>query len=90
MNTEIIKIYDTLLSLTAIKCGDLDHIQYGGVRISTYTVGSKAHFYCNKGYKLYGEPWRQCLYDGRWGGKYPVCKRKHFKSIMTQYLKHTI
>ena len=70
----MLEIYD--FNTSAIKCGDLDHIQYGGVRTTTYTVGSKAHFYCNEGYRLYGEPWRQCQYDGKWGGVYPVCKRK--------------
>ena len=73
-------LYTSYSLYLAIKCGDLDHIQYGSVKITTYTVGSKAHFHCDKGYKLYGEPWRVCQYDGQWGGKYPVCKRKRILS----------
>ena len=76
----IISYLQSLFVFAAIKCGDLDHIQYGGVKITTYTVGSKAHFHCDKGYKLYGEPWRVCEHDGQWGGKYPVCKRKRILS----------
>ena len=63
--------------ISAIYCGKLDHVEYGGVKVKYYTVGSKAFFYCNKGYKLYGEPHRVCEYDGQWGGEYPVCKRKY-------------
>ena len=52
--------------------------------MKSYIVGSKAYFYCNKGYKLYGEPHRVCEYDGQWGGEYPVCKRKHQYQMNTK------
>ena len=63
--------------VTAIRCDDLDNIEYGGVKLSSYHPGSRAWYYCNKGYKLYGDAHRQCLYNGEWDGKAPVCKRKY-------------
>ena len=66
------------LFITAIYCPTLDDIKYGGVSLDDKDrkADSKAHYYCNKGYKLVGDPWRKCQYDGYWGGKEPVCKRR--------------
>ena len=62
--------------ITAIYCPNLYNIKYGGVKVSGKTPDSKAYYYCNKGYKLVGDPWRKCQYDGYWGGKEPVCKSR--------------
>ena len=62
--------------IAAIVCHDLDDIKYGGVKLANKHYGSRAQYYCNKGYKLYGDEYRDCLYTGYWGGKAPVCKRK--------------
>jgi hypothetical protein len=40
-------------------------------------VGEIAKFTCKKGTTLIGNDTRTCLPNGRWSGKYPVCKRKY-------------
>ena len=61
---------------SAIYCPDLDHPQYGSVKIIGKNVGGKAEYKCNNGYKLYGSSQRKCLYSGVWDGSVPTCKRK--------------
>ena len=61
---------------SAIFCPDLDHPQYGSVKIIAKNVGGKAEYKCNDGYKLYGASFRKCLYSGVWSGRLPTCKRR--------------
>ena len=61
---------------SAIYCPDLDHPQYGSVKIIGKNVGGKAEYKCNYGYKLYGASFRKCLYGGIWDGSQPTCKRR--------------
>ena len=61
---------------TAIKCPKLSDIEYGSVRVTGFTPGSTAHYECKKGFKLVGEAWRKCQYNGYWSGKEPECRRK--------------
>ena len=58
------------------KCQDLDHPSYGKVNVTGYAPGYKAHYKCDYGYELVGEAYRECLYNGKWSGKEPVCERK--------------
>ena len=60
---------------SAIFCPDLDHPQYGSVKIIAKNVGGKAEYKCNDGYKLYGASFRKCLYSGVWSSRLPTCKR---------------
>ena len=60
----------------AIYCPDLEHPQYGSVKIIGKNVGGKAEYKCNNGYKLYGSSQTKCLYSGVWDGSVPTCKRK--------------
>ena len=60
----------------AIYCPDLEHPQYGSVKIIGKNVDGKAEYKCNNGYKLYGSSQRKCLYSGVWDGSLPTCKRK--------------
>ena len=61
---------------SAISCPDLDHPQYGSVRIIGKGVSSQAEYTCNNGYRLYGTSRRKCLYSGVWDGSVPTCKCK--------------
>ena len=61
---------------TAIKCPELDDIEYGGVKVTSNKVGSRANYYCRKGYKLVGDDHRVCLKTSYWSGMEPVCKRR--------------
>ena len=61
---------------SAIFCPDLDHPQYGSVKIIAKNVGGKAEYKCNDGYKLYGASFRKCLHSGVWSGRLPTCKRR--------------
>ena len=64
--------------IIGIICPHLDDLQYGSVNVSSYYPDSRVHYYCNKGYKLVGDPYRVCLYDGTWNKKTPVCKSKYY------------
>ena len=59
-----------------IVCPYLDDPRYGSVNVADNTPGSTAHYECDKGFKLVGEEYRKCLYNGYWSGDEPVCKRK--------------
>ena len=69
---------------SAIYCPDLEHPQYGSVKIIGKNVDGKAEYKCNNGYKLYGSSQRKCLYSGVWDGSLPTCKRRFplFRSIL--------
>ena len=58
---------------SAIRCPELD-IEYGKVKVTGYTPGSKAVYYCNPYHKLVGDVTRKCLYDGTWSDEEPTCK----------------
>lgn len=68
---------NNLCSYTGITCPKIDAPDYGTVKVSDSTYGSRAVYVCNRGYELYGENYRTCEYNGKWGGKAPVCKRKN-------------
>ena len=59
-----------------ITCSDLDDPQYGSVKVSGITPGSKADYRCNRDFKLVGVAQRKCQDNGQWTGEAPVCKRK--------------
>lgn len=55
-------------------CPELDDPQYGSVNYTYNTPGATAHYKCNKGFKLVGDEYRECIHNGYWSGKEPVCK----------------
>ena len=63
-------------SLEIIRCSDLYDPLYGSVNQTGNKPGSTAHYECDYGFKLVGDAWRKCLYNGYWSGQEPVCKRK--------------
>ena len=80
------------LFITAIYCPVPDGIKYGVVRLDDKDrkPDSKVHYQCNKGYRLYGNPWRKCQYDGYWGGKAPVCKRKFTSCNISTFVAQSV
>ncbi|XP_069798400.1 C4b-binding protein alpha chain-like isoform X2 [Narcine bancroftii] len=54
-------------------CGNPGDIQDGYYEADDVTFGYKATFYCNRGYKIIGRPYRLCAADG-WDGKVPTCE----------------
>ena len=59
-----------------ITCSELEDPKNGSVRVSGTTIGSRADYKCNSGFKLEGVAWRRCLDNGEWTGEAPVCKSK--------------
>lgn len=57
-------------------CPDLQSPNYGSVRVSGATPGSRADYKCDSGFKLEGLAWRKCQDNGEWTGEAPVCKCK--------------
>ena len=65
-----------LISVAAIPCPKVIAPEYGYVKVRGYGTGSKVVYYCQYGYKLYGDGHITCDY-GLWKGTPPVCKRKN-------------
>ena len=59
-----------------INCSQLDNPMNGLVQVSGTTIGSRADYKCNSGFKLEGVAWRRCQDNGEWTGEAPVCKSK--------------
>ena len=57
----------------AIECPVLGDIANGAVTLTSRTVGSRATYTCNDGYRLQGDRQRECQRNGRWFGQEPVC-----------------
>ena len=70
----VIKFF--MIEIIIITCPDLYDPSYGSVNMTDNTPGSTAHYECDYGFKLVGDAYRECLYNGYWSGKEPVCKRK--------------
>ena len=58
-----------------ITCPTLENPTNGRVRVSGQTVGSRAIYSCNPGYKIDGNSRRRCMDDGQWSGEDPRCVR---------------
>ena len=60
-------------------CGPPRYLDYGGYRPvqKKYKVGAKIEYYCNNGYRLYGDSSSYCKYNRRsyWNSPTPICKR---------------
>ena len=68
----VIKFF--MIEIIIITCPDLYDPPYGSVNMTDNTPGSTAHYECDYGFKLVGDAYRECLYNGYWSGKAPVCK----------------
>lgn len=70
-------------TITEIKCPDLRAPKYGQVQLNSTVYDSKARYYCDHGYLLYGEEYRYCGYKGKWSGSVPTCKREYESAKLT-------
>ncbi len=73
----ILETFSELYS-AAINCGDLPAPSNGQVNIDNgtmYPIG-EATYRCDGGYELVGIASRFCLFNGRWSGGDPMCRRK--------------
>ena len=52
----------------------LGNIANGAVNVTSRTVGSRATYTCNDGYRLQGDKQRECQRNGQWSGQEPVCR----------------
>ena len=69
-----------MLKNTASRCPNLEDIEYGVITVPSYGLGGRAHYVCNKGYKLVGVAYRICQDDCTWNGQPPKCIRMSFNS----------
>ncbi|XP_073522992.1 complement decay-accelerating factor, GPI-anchored-like isoform X2 [Phyllobates terribilis] len=58
-----------------LKCRIPDILQNGKVDFSDTVIGSTASYTCLEGFKLVGNPYRECLGEGIWIGSNPTCQR---------------
>uniref|UniRef100_A0A670K9P1 Sushi, von Willebrand factor type A, EGF and pentraxin domain containing 1 n=1 Tax=Podarcis muralis TaxID=64176 RepID=A0A670K9P1_PODMU len=56
------------------RCEDPEFIENGNALYENNTVGSRAAYYCNRGYSLEGEPIAECTEAGTWSHPIPQCK----------------
>ncbi|XP_043572595.1 membrane cofactor protein-like isoform X2 [Chiloscyllium plagiosum] len=54
-------------------CGNPGEILNGYYQADATTLGSKAMFYCDEGYRIVGTNYRLCTADG-WNGQVPTCE----------------
>ncbi|XP_069616208.1 sushi, von Willebrand factor type A, EGF and pentraxin domain-containing protein 1-like isoform X1 [Ranitomeya imitator] len=62
-------------SCIRVSCGSPGKVENGDVEMIDDKFQSKAFFFCNSGYKLVGNPYRECLEEGIWSGSIPTCQR---------------
>ena len=72
INNELI---NTITS-SAIDCGQPSSPDNGYIDANETSFGSKAIYFCIKGYVLHGQQERECLADGTWSNEVPMCQRK--------------
>ncbi|CAJ0927315.1 unnamed protein product, partial [Ranitomeya imitator] len=60
---------------SGVSCGSPGKVENGDVEMIDDKFQSKAFFFCNSGYKLVGNPYRECLEEGIWSGSIPTCQR---------------
>ena len=65
-----------------ITCSELQDPMNGLVQVNGTTIGSRADYKCNSGFKLEGVAWRRCQDNGEWTGEAPVCKSKMPPAIL--------
>ncbi|XP_060618494.2 sushi, von Willebrand factor type A, EGF and pentraxin domain-containing protein 1 isoform X2 [Anolis sagrei] len=63
-----------LPSCEETRCEDPEFIENGNALYENNTVGSRAAYYCNRGYTLEGEPIAECTEAGTWSHPIPLCK----------------
>nr|XP_056705184.1 sushi, von Willebrand factor type A, EGF and pentraxin domain-containing protein 1 [Euleptes europaea] len=63
-----------LPSCEETRCEDPEFIENGKALYENNTVGSRAAYYCNRGYSLEGEPLAECTESGMWSHPMPLCK----------------
>ncbi|EMP30778.1 Sushi, von Willebrand factor type A, EGF and pentraxin domain-containing protein 1 [Chelonia mydas] len=56
-----------------VKCGPPEDISHGFLNSSGFSYGEYTQYVCFPGYELRGNPLRQCLSNGSWGGSLPSC-----------------
>ncbi len=60
-----------------MQCPPLPKIKNGEVYITGLQVGSKAGYWCFKGFILKGASTLKCLSTGHWSSQPPVCEYQH-------------
>uniref|UniRef100_A0A1X7VKS2 Sushi domain-containing protein n=1 Tax=Amphimedon queenslandica TaxID=400682 RepID=A0A1X7VKS2_AMPQE len=60
-------------SCIEIQCPVLKNPKHGKVIITTRSIGSKAYYTCQNGFRLSGDGSRTCQESGEWSGNEPVC-----------------
>ena len=57
----------------AISCENVSVPQRGSVNSTDTVLGTVLYFTCDDGYTLVGSPSIQCLKNGQWSGRFPLC-----------------
>ena len=65
------------IQLIGIRCPRLRSPAYGSVRVSGTSLGSRAFYSCDPGFRLYGRSVRRCFSNGKWSRSPPTCRRKN-------------
>uniref|UniRef100_A0A4W3I336 Sushi, von Willebrand factor type A, EGF and pentraxin domain containing 1 n=1 Tax=Callorhinchus milii TaxID=7868 RepID=A0A4W3I336_CALMI len=66
-----------LPSCEEMLCSSLSSPENGQAIYDFLKVGGVVKFHCNEGYSIEGQPFAECLGNGTWNQRTPVCKPKH-------------
>lgn len=70
-----------LLSPPARSCGIPESVDNGDVSFASTSVGAKATYRCDEGFRLVGSKLRVCQLSRNWNPDVPTCKRIYMMSI---------
>ncbi|XP_053562659.1 complement component receptor 1-like protein [Bombina bombina] len=59
---------------TRRSCPSLSEIENGYFEAKDFLFGTRATYYCNKGYMIARRNYRECTADGTWSNEDPVCE----------------
>ena len=63
----------SLCAAADLLCPVLPDPLNGEVNVSSRIISSIASYTCNDGFTLVGEEERECMADGQWSGREPIC-----------------
>ncbi|KAK2150293.1 hypothetical protein LSH36_413g01017 [Paralvinella palmiformis] len=66
--------YDERPACLPVDCGRPPQLENGSFKVSGSTLGNKANYFCQEGYRLHGGRYLRCVFDGTWNGTAPECR----------------
>ncbi len=59
--------------LSAVFCGEVEHVEHGSIAVAGQQYGSMATVTCDSDYQILGNATLVCMADGQWSYPAPLC-----------------